>query len=77
MNTTLLPFTDGDWEIFPGCESDAPQVAYPQPETAVVLDGSAVHVFELAESGVIMANSAKYADPTTARMAAERLVEQA
>ena len=73
----MNPFTDGDWETFPGCESDAPLVAYPRPQTAVVLDGVAVHVFKMAGDGPIMSYSARYADPMAAREAAERLVERA
>ena len=73
MNTSLHPFTDADWESFPGCESESPLVAYPRPEAAVILDGIAVHVFKTQKNGIIANYAAKFADPTSARLAAESL----
>jgi hypothetical protein len=70
------PFDDGDWELFAGCESEAPLVAYPRAETAIVLDECTVHVFDLAETGPITSDRVEFADPATARAAAEELAEK-
>src|SRR5215470_12507447 len=66
----LHPFDENDWEMFAGCEADAPLVAYPSDRTAVVLDGSSVHVFDLSEAGPITSQRAEFANPEMARVAA-------
>jgi hypothetical protein len=67
---------DDDWALFAGCESDAPLVAYPREETAIVVDGATLHVFDLAETGPITSQRVQFADAKTARVAAEDLVEK-
>jgi len=70
----MNPFDDADWAMFSGCESDAPLVAYPREETAIVLDGTTVHVFHLSDAGPVISRSQQFANAEMARVAAEDMV---